>query len=439
LLSADKALTSGMTSNDKQIDVLMRRYAKAAPRTSVSGHLDADELSAFAEGALPPATRAGYVSHLADCDECRKQASALAISSGAIVRTEESPSTVVEGRSFWQVLAGLFALPVLRYAAFAAVLLIVAGVAFVALRRSRSDSPLIAANEQPNQERDSAVKPPVELQEGSGGNKQVNTETRSAPSPQLSAGNDQIAKADTAPKPAEAPVGSGLMKEAPLVAPVTAEKKAADTEVAKTAPSYAPVPPGDVATQKKQENYRESQTGSGISGPRQQQQKLDTADKFGQERERDANRDANKDVRTDDLARKSGAPASVAANQPPPSPRRAIDEKAKGPMRNMENNTNAINRNENLGRAEPPKTTSTGGSDRAATEEAPQTRSAGGRKFRKQGAAWVDQKFKASMTLKSVSRGSDAFDELDSGLRSIAQQLGGEVIVVWKGKAYLIK
>src|SRR4030095_1796496 len=120
----------------------------------------------------------------------------------------------------------------------------------------------------------------------------------------------------------------------------------------------------------------------GISGPRQQQQKLDTADKFGQERERDANKDV---ARTDDLARNSGAPASVAANHPPPSPRRSIDEKAKGPMRNMESNTNAINRNENVGRVETPKTTSTGGSDRSATEEAPQARSAGGRKFRKQG------------------------------------------------------
>jgi len=110
------------------------------------------------------------VSHLADCDDCRKQASALAISSGAVVRTEESPSTVVSGRSFWQILAGLFALPVLRYAAFAAVLLMVAGVAFVALRQSRRDSGMIAANEQVNQQRESAVKPPAELQEGSRGN-----------------------------------------------------------------------------------------------------------------------------------------------------------------------------------------------------------------------------------------------------------------------------
>lgn len=423
-----------MTSNDKQIDVLLRRYAKAAPRTSVTGHLDADEISAFAEGALPPATRASFVSHLADCDQCRKQASALAISSGAVARTDESPSLVGEGRTFWQLLAGMFALPVLRYAAFGAVLLIVAGVAFVALRRPRSERQLVVANEPINQQRESAIKPRSEIPEGTAGNKQANAQTRSASPSQLPADGDQTAKANTASTAEDAPAKPLPMKEAPAD-PVTAEKKAEQGEIAKAAPSYAPIPPGDTATQQKQEAYRQTQIGSGISGPRQQQQKLDLGDKVAsQERERDANKDV---ARNDDLARKSGAPASVASNQPPPSPRRAVDEKAKGPMRNMESNT--LNRNENIGRVEAPKTTSASGADRASTEEAPQTRSAGGRKFRRQGAAWVDQKFKSSMTLKSVSRGSDEFAGLDSALRSIAQQLGGEVIVVWKGKAYLIK
>jgi Putative zinc-finger len=418
-----------MTSNDKQIDVLMRRYAKAAPRTSVMGHLDADEISAFAEGVLPPSTRARYVSHLADCDQCRKQASALTISSGAVVRTEESPSPAGEGRTFWQALVGLFALPVLRYAAFAAVVLIVAGVAFVVLRQSSKDSPMVAENQPVNQQRDSAVKPqPSAMPEGIVGNKQANAETRSTSPSQLPGDNDQIAKADTAGKAEDAPAKPLTMKEAPAE-PVTAEKKAAQGEMAKAAPSYAPIPPGEITAQQKQE----VQPGSGVSGPRQQQQqRLDLPDKLASQ---DRERDANKDARPDDLARKSGAPASVAASQPPPSPRRGVDEKAKGPMRNMENNS--INRNENVGRADASKTTSTSGA--AATEEAPPTRSAGGRKFRKQGAAWVDQKFKSSMTLKSMSRGSDEFSGLDSGLRAIAQQLGGEVIVVWKGKAYLIK
>jgi putative zinc finger protein len=419
---------SAMTSNDKQIDVLMRRYAKVAPRTGVAGHLDADELSAFAEGAVPPATRSRYVSHLADCDECRKQASALAISSGAVVRVQESHSPVSEGSSFWQALAGMFALPTLRWAAFGAVVLIIAGVAFIALRRPLNQPTLVASSEQVNQQAGAAVKPPTSVEESGLAKKQTNTETRSASPSQLGAANDRTEKPETLDAPVN-PLPKPMKEAAPTV---EAEKKASEGEIAKAAPSYAPVPPGEVTTQQKQEAYREQQRVAGISGPRQQQ-KTDSSDKLASQ---DRERDAAKDARTDDLARKS-APASVASNQALPSPRRAADEKAKGPMRNME--TNTITRNENAGRAEPSKTTSGAGADRASTEEAPQTRSAGGKKFRRQGSAWVDQKFKSSMTLKNVSRGSDEFAALDSGLRGIAQQLGGEVIVVWKGKAYLIK
>src|SRR5918912_4408003 len=62
---------------DKEIDSLLRRRAGAGVRTSGDGaardeaHLDADELSAFAEGALPSAARVAAISHLADCDRCR--------------------------------------------------------------------------------------------------------------------------------------------------------------------------------------------------------------------------------------------------------------------------------------------------------------------------------------------------------------------------------
>jgi len=71
--------------------------------------------------------------------------------------------------------------------------------------------------------------------------------------------------------------------------------------------------------------------------------------------------------------------------------------------------------------------------------EAPSIRSAGGRKFHRQGSAWVDVKFKSSMAVRNVTRGSEEFAALDSRLRSIAQQFSGEVIVVWKGKAYRIQ
>lgn len=415
-----------MTSNDRQIDLLMRRYAKAAPRLSVSDHLDADELSAFAEGALPQATRARYVSHLAECDECRKQASDLAISSGAMISAEQTQPNTSEGRSFWQVLAGMFALPVLRYAAFGAVVLIVAGVAFVALRRT-TESPMIAMNDRANQQHETAVKPPVVTDAGPSRGASASTATSGA-SPSRLAPDSNNSKTDE-PRVAgilPASPAPSPMKEGPLSA--MAEKKAGDIEVAKAAPSYAPPPPNESITlSQQQQNAARDQQYSTASGPRQQQQKLETLDKV-QERERDAGKDVS---RSDDMARKS-APLSVGSSNQSAS-RRAADEKAKGPMRNMDNN--AMNRNDAPGRAEAPKKS---GEDRPSTEEA-QTRSVGGRKFRRQGNAWVDQKFKSSMTLKSIARGSNEFADLDSGLRSIVQQLGGEVIVVWKDKAYLIK
>ncbi len=114
-----------------------------------------------------------------------------------------------------------------------------------------------------------------------------------------------------------------------------------------------------------------------------------------------------------------------------------MNEKAKGPRRDADN-VGAANRSVN--EVPPaPKTEEARAEKRTTSREESETRSVGGHKFRRQGNAWVDTKFKSSMTLKSISRSSDEFTALDSGLRSIAQQVGGEVIIVWKGKAYVIR
>src|SRR2546429_6534395 len=155
-----------MTPNDPQMDVLLRRFTSGVSGELAGDHLDADEMSAFAEGGLPPAARAQYVSHLADCDQCRKQVSGLAIAAGAVARAEQSVAEKIERRRFWQILAGFFAIPVLRYAAFGAVLLIVAGVAFIALRPRRDLPALVASHESKQQERVTAVKPATDTNGG---------------------------------------------------------------------------------------------------------------------------------------------------------------------------------------------------------------------------------------------------------------------------------
>src|SRR5262249_41670230 len=124
-----------MTPNDSQIDLLLRRHGKNAKSETASGHLDADELAAFAEASVPPAARMRYVSHLANCDDCRGLVAQLAVSSGAVAKVKQREVIKSEGRSLWETLAGLFALSGFRFAAMAAVLLAVGTVTFIALRR----------------------------------------------------------------------------------------------------------------------------------------------------------------------------------------------------------------------------------------------------------------------------------------------------------------
>src|SRR5713226_1694075 len=111
-----------MTPNDAQIDVLMRRYARHSIRDVAAEHLDADEFNAFAERKLPPAARSRYVSHLAECEDCRKLATQLALAAAVTMKSESAVAAPAPEASWWQKLSALFAPPMLRYAAFAVVL-----------------------------------------------------------------------------------------------------------------------------------------------------------------------------------------------------------------------------------------------------------------------------------------------------------------------------
>ena len=72
------------------------------------------------------------------------------------------------------------------------------------------------------------------------------------------------------------------------------------------------------------------------------------------------------------------------------------------------------------------------------TFEMPVTRSAGGKTFNNRERVWYDSTYSGQATT-NVRRGSTEFQKLDAGLRSIAGNIGGTVVVVWKGKAYRIQ
>ena len=91
---------------DKEIDALLRQTAKGEAvsaaedsrfriQDSKSNHLDADEISAFAENALPEKAKQRFTIHLADCDACRKKLSNI-ILLNAEAENETAPAKEIE-------------------------------------------------------------------------------------------------------------------------------------------------------------------------------------------------------------------------------------------------------------------------------------------------------------------------------------------------------
>ena len=70
------------------------------------------------------------------------------------------------------------------------------------------------------------------------------------------------------------------------------------------------------------------------------------------------------------------------------------------------------------------------------------TRTVAGRRFRKERGIWTDTAYDSSTATVNVARGSEQFRALvadEPEIKKIAEQLDGEVIVVWKGRAYRIR
>ncbi|HWS56462.1 MAG TPA: hypothetical protein VN228_20155, partial [Pyrinomonadaceae bacterium] len=71
-----------------------------------------------------------------------------------------------------------------------------------------------------------------------------------------------------------------------------------------------------------------------------------------------------------------------------------------------------------------------------------ETRSVAGRRFRREGGAWVDVNYRPTMSMTGVRRGTESYRALVADhpeLGRIAEQLGGEVITVIGGRAYRIR
>lgn len=407
--------------NDKDMDVLIRRYAQGAAPGTPMEHPDADELNSFAEGSLPAAARQKYLSHFADCDDCRKLVSQLAITARAGSEAQ-IPASEAVAEPWWRKLSVLFAPATMRYAAFAVVLLAVVGIAFLVWRPTapQRNADMVAQNQPVASPADVLNQPENEDSKVARGYND-GAATPAAPQPTVTAAEapkpaDSSSTAMSPPPPPPTKETDALAAKAP--APLTAgAARVDDAPRPESSPSYAPAPPAEKLGVLDRERAQQN-ANVGPGGPRRNE----TYDKY-------RNMDRS---RSGDLAKERDENQNRAANQAP-APAKKQDDSGRA------QSSTGVAEVRGGARQESKDEARKSGEDRERSEEEAQTRSVAGRKFTRQGNVWIDSRFKSSMSVRTVKRGSDDFDELDSGLRSIANQLGGEIVVVWKGKAYRIK
>jgi hypothetical protein len=394
------------TTENNEMDLLLRSLGRKAsarsgnPNSLQSGaasgaHLDADELNCYAEGVVSTTERARYMKHLTDCDSCRRIVADLVPAAGASRRYP-----VVEEKTGWslrQSLAALFAPSVLRFALPALALTAIIGISIVALRRPQQTE-FIAQNETP-------TVPAVSGNEG-----------QKAPT-------DNISQSAASPEqrqqaPADARGKELFQSPKPAAAAPKVSQSDKPTSADRTATGL--VKPGEsVAVAKSEPTFAEEPTAAAAPPP-PPRAGLEDASKVGEGRNAQAEAEAQKRRRDYDY-----------------SQRREQNEMARsssakgGPSRNDSQNVGGLS-----------SVMSRSNKDEKAQGNAAESRRVSGRVFYRQGNAWIDADYASGRATVKVSRGSEQYRALiadEPGIRAIAEQLGGEVIVVWKGTAYRIR
>jgi len=366
------------------MDLLLRRLGRRQDAGTSGEHLDADELSSYAENVLPVAARARYTEHLAECARCRDIVVQLSSAAGVVAVAETSSAPEPSGlRKF---LAGLFSPMVLRYAAPALGLIIVAAIGVVVLRRQNRPADSVAQLQEASRPIFSITQPQPTASAETDKNVANKVESPAATGPRQRETSKETA-AQPAPVPNAPPTVSSVTAENRQP---TNEKKAADEEVAKE-----PAPPPKAAPP----------AATPADEPRAK------VDDVAQKRETETR-----------MQKYEEKPAEVAA--------------ARAPARNKTGSLRVV---------EPASVAGTAGrrdAEQQKDKDDADVRSVAGRRFRKERGIWIDTAYDSSQSTTNITRGSEQYRSLigdEPQIKTIADQLDGEIIVVWKGRPYRIR
>ena len=368
---------------NNEMDLLLRRLGRRDEATvSPADHLDADELSAYAENALPAAARTRYTMHLAECASCRNLVVQLSSSAGVVAATD---SAVTEPSGFKKFLASLFTPMVLRYAVPALALIVVAAIGFVALRRDRA-AKYVA--QDTNAAREQVVTPTAEPLRGFS-----DTPSNTGVNPEKAVERQEKKQPEQPAPPPNAPpvvsnVDTNLAKEKAAAQSKPEEQRAAANEPppAKPQPSATPEQsPGSADTDVSKREVQEFRAAA-------------PATRVLQSAERE-------DRKTDNAARARRPADSV-----------SVEGAGAGQVVNIQ--------------------------PQGAADSSANTKTVAGRRFRKQAGVWTDTAYDSSKDAVTLTRGSEQYRALiadEPQIKTIAEALDGEILLVWKGRTYRIR
>lgn len=378
---------------DKEIDALIRR--EAAGRTITiserSGmHLDADEIAAFYEGAVPDQARQTFMRHFAECDHCRQMLSHMIVLRGEeSAEASQGVAAPVGAASPWY--RKLFLFPNLAYVMGGLVFLFAGfiGVSVLTYRSGQLD--LSKVSQEP------AVSDSRPMESAPFANANSSTASSANTMANASSNAANAAPAGVPAMPSSNSVSNTAVDKETLFSRDDAEKPK-DAEPLAVAP--APPPPAK----------SESFAVDGLSAKRAQESRPAPI-------ESDRKPEESKIV-----------PQATPAQPRGPAP------KIKGPMRNESRERSIAleaERNRSMDKADvaagSAANTSAGG------------RSVAGRTFVFRQGAWYDTTYRGQGTI-NVRRNTNDYQKLDRGLRSLAESFMGTVVVtIWNGRAYRIQ
>ncbi len=370
---------------DKEIDAILRKaresefaFAADNPQSAIrnpQSHLDADEISAFAENALPETAKQFYTAHLADCDLCRKNLSSLILlnadAKNVNVHAEEI-GTISSAIPWYRK---LFAFPNLAYTMGALVLLFSGIIGFTILQNvnNSSISEVSQTSERPN-----------DTKEMSAESDAVATETNNANAANMVSNSNAASVSSSNSMMANTSANRAVMNSnmnAVAGEPIASPNATPQNELRRE---------DDLALSKDERKMQLDDVSAGSVSEQRQANK----------------KEAEKNAETADAAKP--APASPKTAQPSIS-----DNQTKSDAPSSRAKKNSL-------------------------ESKPESASVGNKTFNRRNNVWYDTAYNGQTTTNLI-RGTNEYKKLDKDLRVIVENLGGTVVVVWKEKAYRIQ